>query len=86
MVNNDVLVVRNINKQIYKKLKQKAVEEDISVGTALNEAIEYWLNAKTSRKRPNPKNFLKIKPVDFGEGSENLSLNIDEMLYWQVGK
>jgi hypothetical protein len=81
MGSGELLVVRNANKQVYKRFKQKAVEEEMSIGTALNEAMEQWLEAKESRKKPDPRNLLKAKPVDFGKGSENLSTTLDEILY-----
>ncbi len=47
--NSDVLVVRKINKEIYKRFRQKALEEDVNIGEALNQAMNCWL-AKEERK------------------------------------
>lgn len=80
-VRNEILVVRNTDKQLYKRFKQKAVEDDISVGTALNEAMEQWLDGRGAKKKPDPRILLKVKPIDFGKGSENLSTTLDEVLY-----
>ena len=45
-LNNDLLVVRKINKEIYKKFKQKALEENKNIGEALNEAMICWLSTR----------------------------------------
>jgi hypothetical protein len=72
--------VRNMNPRLYKQLKAFALEKNISVGDALNAAIEGLLKQKSERKK-NLMLLLKIKPTDWGKGSENSSTEIDEVLY-----
>ncbi len=43
--------------------------------------MEDWINVRKSVKKPDPKNLLKVKPHDFGKGSERLSTTLDEVLY-----
>lgn len=81
MGTGELLVVRNANKQVYKRFRQKAIAEDISIGAALNEAMEYWINIKNSGKKPDPRKLLKARSVDLGPDSKNLSTTIDEVLY-----
>ncbi len=75
-----MLVVRKINKRIYKKFKQKAIGENLSIGQALTAAMLEWLN-KNEHKKYDPKALLKLdgfiktsKPVRWSE-------EIDETLY-----
>ena len=72
--------VRNLNPRLYKRLRAFALQENISVGDALNAAIERLLSQKGERKK-DPMLLLKIKPTDWGKGSENSSTEIDEVLY-----
>ncbi len=65
---------------MYKRLKAFALQENISVGDALNAAIEHLLAQKGERKK-DPMLLLKIKPTNWGKGSENSSTEIDEVLY-----
>jgi hypothetical protein len=46
-----ILVIRNSDKKVYRRFRQKAVEEDINVGKAITEAMEYWLEAKQNKKK-----------------------------------
>ena len=72
--------VRNLNPTLYKRLKAFALERNISVGDALNSAIASLLKQK-GENRKDPTLLLKIKPADWGRGSENSSTEIDEVLY-----
>ncbi len=69
--------IRNIDPFIYKKLKEKAVVEGISIGEAVTKAISEWLGLEKKKK----KSILEIKPEHFGYEYRNLSEEIDEVLY-----
>lgn len=69
--------IRNIDPFIYKKLKEKAVVEGISIGEAVTKAISEWLGLEKKKK----KSVLEIKPEHFGYEYRNLSEEIDEVLY-----
>ena len=60
---NDVLVVRKINKAIYEPFKDRAMEENQSVGQALNEAMQYWLLKQDEGGRPDIKNIRKLEGI-----------------------
>lgn len=62
-LNNDLLVVRKINKEIYKKFKQKALEENKNIGEALNEAMICWLSTRRVAKKPDIRNLLKLNRI-----------------------
>lgn len=81
MKDDFMLVVRKANKTLYREFKKSAVERDLTLGAALNEAMLYWIENCGAEKKPDPKNLLKIKPFDFGKGTEKLSTRIDEILY-----
>lgn len=70
------LSVRNINERIFKAFKTKAVKEDLSVGEAMNLAMQLWLEGKKGKV-----SILDLKPMDFGKGTEKLSKEIDKTLY-----
>lgn len=76
-----MLVVRKADPAIYKEFKKKAIERNVSVGRAVITAMELWIEEGDDSKKPDPKNFLKVKPFDFGKGTENLSTTLDEVLY-----
>ncbi|MGI0141495.1 MAG: hypothetical protein ACREBF_02475 [Candidatus Micrarchaeales archaeon] len=75
------LTVRRINTKLRARLKARAAARRMSVGEALNQAIEFWLKEENKESKKDIKELLKFKPIDFGSGSENLSLRIDEIIY-----
>jgi len=73
------LVVRNVDDVVFRKFKVKAVEEDLNLGHALNQAMIVWVNLAARRKKRAP--LLDFKPFDFGKGSEHTSEQIDAIVY-----
>lgn len=69
--------IRNIDPFVYKRLKEKAAAEGISIGEAVTKAISEWLGLAKKKK----KSILDIKPEHFGYQYRNLSEEIDEVLY-----
>lgn len=70
------LSVRDIDETIFREFKAQAVKEKVNVGTALTLAMKNWIEKKTPKK-----SFLSIKPIDLGPGTENLSQEVDKVLY-----
>ena len=81
MTENKMLVVRNVSKKIYLKLKQKAVEENITVGEAVEEAIDVWLKSQHSTKKPDINNIDKLCGLVKTKKTVDWSTNIDKILY-----
>ncbi len=79
--NNDTLVVRKIDKEIYKQFRQKAMEENKNVGEALNQAMGYWLAKEREYKGPDIKKMLKLNGLVKTGGKVNWSVDVDETLY-----
>ncbi len=72
------LSVKNVDENIFKSFKAKAVKEKIKLGKALNLAMQEFI----AKRKVRPKlNFLDLKPTDWGPGTERLSEQIDEILY-----
>jgi len=75
------LVVRKVDKRVYRKFRQKAFEEETNIGDAVTEAMRYWLEAKQKIKRANVKNLLKLKSLIKVGKRVRWSQQIDEVLY-----
>jgi hypothetical protein len=80
MTEDGMLVVRNVNKRLYLKLKQKAVEENITVGEAVEDAIDGWLKSQQEQKKPNINNISKLCGLVKTKKGD-WSTNVDKMLY-----
>ncbi len=77
--------VREVDKEIFERYKALALARRMKLGAALTLAMKKMLdNSKINHKKENLKKaqaLLKMKPIDFGPGSEHLSEQIDEILY-----
>jgi hypothetical protein len=80
MAEEQTLVVRKVNKAVYREFRAKALKQWMTVGRALSITMEEWVKAPTEKSK-DPKLLLKAKPIDLGEGSEDISENVDEILY-----
>ena len=69
--------IRNLDEQAYKALRARAVLEGRTVGEVINEAIRGYL----ARPTPGKGSLRDLKPIRFPPGNENLSSEIDEIVY-----
>lgn len=80
-MSESMLVIRKPNKSVYKRFRQKALEEDLNLGDAITEAMRYWLDLKQKNKRPNPKNLLKLNGFIKVGKKVKWSEEIDQIVY-----
>lgn len=71
--------IRNLDEAAYRALKARAALAGRTVGDVLNEAIRAWL----ARPGPGAKSasLFDLVPEDYGEGTEALSEQIDDIVY-----
>jgi len=81
MKRKELFAIRGLDEEIYVKFREKAIAKRLRVGEALTLAMKDWLEKEENRKKVNPNNLLKIKPFDWGPGTEKTSREIDEILY-----
>ena len=72
--------IRGIDAIVYREAKAQAARRSMPIGKAVSEALRMWLDAAATRFRKKKKLF-DIKPMHYGKGTENLSKEIDEVLY-----
>lgn len=76
------ITIRDINSRFWRELKIEAVKEGLTIGQAINLALEKWLHDSGKTGIKKHKSFWDIKPVKFeGEDAERLSMKVDEVLY-----
>ena len=78
---NDVLVVRKINKAIYNKFRERALEEHRNVGDALNQAMAEWLQKQDDQEKLHIERILSLNGIVKAKGAVRWSEEIDETLY-----
>ena len=70
--------VRNLDESVYRALRARAVMEGRTVGALITEAIRGYLARPASR----PTSSLRLlRPEAYPPGSEQLSKEIDEIVY-----
>ena len=71
------MLIKNVDKEAYKLAKMLSVKEEKPVGQVISEAIGVLLEKKKEKKR----GFQHLPVFDLGPSSENLSQEIDDILY-----
>ncbi|MEK6844343.1 MAG: hypothetical protein AABX83_02850 [Nanoarchaeota archaeon] len=75
------IAVRDVDEETFRKFKAASAEERMKLGVALTKAMRHLLDEKKKKYHKVVKNLLKVKPFDWGKGTERTSREIDEILY-----
>ncbi len=80
-----MIAVRDVDEDIFRRFKTAATGENMNIGNALTVAMKQWAEKEKIKAIPNPKNLPRIKgrikPFNWGKGTENTSKEVDEILY-----
>ncbi len=71
--------IRNLDERAYRALKARAAAQGKTVGEAVNEALRAWLAHPAPHERSG--SLRDLVPVEFPEGTEHLSEQVDEIVY-----
>ena len=80
-VRSDILVVRKINKNLYDKFRERALEEHRNVGDALNEAMVEWLKKQDDSKKLHIEGILNLNGIVKTKKPVKWSMEVDETIY-----
>jgi 20S proteasome alpha/beta subunit len=76
------ITVRDINPAFWRELKLEAVKKGMTVGQAVNLALDALLHANHENKKKSKVSFWDIKPAaPKTKDAEKLSTMIDDVLY-----
>jgi plasmid stability protein len=71
--------IRNLNEELYRALRARAVLEKRTTSDLLNEAIRGYLARVPMPRRSS--SLRELKPEPYPPGNEGLSLEIDAVVY-----
>lgn len=78
----EILTVRDVDEEIWRKFRAKTEEEGIKTGQALNEALAVWIKEKERKKKhPDPRNFLEVEGIIRAGRRVRWSEEVDKVLY-----
>lgn len=72
--------IRNLDDELYRRLKARAALQGKTVGEAMNDAMRRYLASREEREG-EPPSLGDLKPVSYGDGSERLSEEVDPVVY-----
>ena len=77
------ITIREVNPRFWRELKIEAVKEGLTIGEAVNLALERWLKEYTNKeKRKKARSFWDLKTFKFeGKDAGHLSAKVDEVVY-----
>jgi len=78
----EVLTVREVDEDLWRKFRSKTEEEGLKTGQALNEALGIWIRQKERKgKLADPRRFLKVAGIIRPGRPVSWSEEIDRLLY-----
>jgi len=75
------IAVRDVDEETFRKFRALSIEERMKLGDAITIAMRKMIREKETKKKSDPKNLLKIKPIKVGKKKVRWSEEIDEVLY-----
>jgi len=72
------VTIRKLDETVFRRFKARAIEEGMKLGEAVAQAMEMWLKQRIVRRRAS---LIDIEPFNWGEGTEKVSVEIDQILY-----
>jgi hypothetical protein len=72
------VTIRDLDAAVFRRFKAKAVEEGMKLGEALTQAMELWIRQRETKPRIR---LSEIKPFDWVEETERVSIEIDRTIY-----
>jgi len=71
------ITVRDVDQGVFREFKAEAIKHGLTIGSALTIAMEKF-RAELGKKKQK---FTSLKPVSWGKGTEQVSLQVDQILY-----
>jgi plasmid stability protein len=71
--------IRNLDEQVYREFRARAVRQGQNVGELLNDAMRTYL--ARAAVSPGRSSLRALKPEPFPEGNELLSQEVDAIVY-----
>ena len=71
--------VRDVDEEIFRKFRVFSIKRKIKIGEALTIAMKNILKKEANTKIKTP--LFSAKPIDFGDGTEKMSEEIDKIIY-----
>jgi len=78
--------VREVDEEVFRSFRARAIQEKLKLGYALTLAMKYWVENKRNKEDgggnelKGVKQLLKVKPFNWGPGTERLSVDHDAYL------
>ena len=74
------ITIRDVDENVFRNFKAETVRDSTTLGNAVTMAMKLWLEHYKKDKKTK-KSILDLKSFDWGEGTENASMKVDEILY-----
>lgn len=76
MLNMSNITVRDVDEEVFREFKAETSKQGLKLGTALTLAMRRFKGELKTRRK-----LTDFKPTSWGEGTEHLSEQIDDILF-----
>ena len=77
---SDLIAVRGVEKEVFRKFKAKSIEKGLKLGEALTLAMKEWLKQR-EKEKVNVKNIIYLEGIIKPKRRVKWSSEIDKTLY-----
>lgn len=71
------ITVRDVDSEVFREFKAEAIKKGLTLGSALTIAMGKFRNELGKKKQK----FTSLKPIAWGKGTEQVSEQVDQILY-----
>lgn len=71
------ITIRDVDQEVFKEFKADSIRRGMTLGVAITLAMEKFRVELVKKKSV----FTKLKPIDWGKGSEHISEEVDKIVY-----
>lgn len=76
-----MITVRDVDEEVLRKFKAVITIDKMKMGQALTKAMKELIMQKERSEKIDSSPLFRIKPFDWGKGTEKISKEIDEIVY-----
>ena len=77
----DMLTVRDVDEEVYRKFRERALAEKMKIGRAVAEAMKLWIEFGRKEVEKDPKKLIRITGIIKTKKQVRWSEEVDEILY-----
>lgn len=77
----NMVTIRDVDEETLRKFKASIAADKMKMGQAITKAMKDWIKQKERSEKIDSGSLIRVKPFDWGKGTEKTSKEIDDIIY-----